>query len=106
MGNDITEHPTREGKLYCRVVLDAYSWPSTRAALPAIPAGIIHGDHGTQFTSWNFTERARKACLAPSMGSVGDPYDNAVGEACWGRPQSDGSTAAAGAPATSGCASA
>jgi transposase-like protein len=35
--------------------------------------GIIHGDHGTQFTSWTFTERARKAGLLPSLGSIGDP---------------------------------
>ena len=35
----------------------------------------------TQFTSWTFTERARTAGLLPSMGSVGDPYDNAVIEA-------------------------
>jgi transposase InsO family protein len=33
--------------------------------------GIIHGDHGTQFTSWTFTERA-KAGLLPSLGSIGD----------------------------------
>lgn len=47
--------------------------------------GIIHGDHGTQFTSWTFTERARKAGLLPSRGSIGDPYDNAVVESFWGR---------------------
>src|SRR5918999_4307844 len=40
-----------------------------------IPGGIIHGDHGTQFTSWIFTERARRAGLLPSLGSVDDPHD-------------------------------
>jgi putative transposase len=43
----------------------------------------------TQFTSWTFTERARRAGLLPSLGSVGDPYDNAVAEAFWGRMQTE-----------------
>jgi putative transposase len=42
-----------------------------------------------QFTSWTFTERARRAGLLPSLGSVGDPYDNAVAEAFWGRMQTE-----------------
>jgi transposase InsO family protein len=42
-----------------------------------------------QFTSWTFTERARKAGLLPSLGSVGDPYDNAVVESFWGRMQTE-----------------
>ncbi|WP_084796250.1 IS3 family transposase [Pseudonocardia asaccharolytica] len=109
---DITEHPTREGKLYCCVVLDAYSrrvvgWAidarqradlataalgmaiDARGIAGQIPGGIIHGDHGTQFTSWTFTERARRAGLLPSLGSVGDPYDNAVAEAFWARMQTE-----------------
>lgn len=48
---------------------------------------MIHGDHGTQFTSWAFTDRARRAGLLPSLGSIGDAYDNAVAEAFWGRLQ-------------------
>jgi len=52
------------------------------------PEGV-HGDHGTQFTSWTFTERARKAGLLPSLGSIGDPYDNAVAESFWGRLQTE-----------------
>ncbi|WP_433304369.1 IS3 family transposase [Actinoplanes sp. CA-030573] len=106
---DITEHPTREGKLYCCVVLDAYSrrvvgWAidsSQRVDLAtnalgmaidsrgAVAGGIIHGDHGVQFTSWASTERARKAGLLPSLGSVGDPYDNALVESFWGRMQTE-----------------
>jgi putative transposase len=106
---DITEHPTREGKVYCCVVLDAWSrrvvgWAidSTQRADLATSAlgmaidsrnpaagGVIHGDHGTQFTSWTFTERARKAGLLPSLGSVGDPYDNAVAESFWGPMQTE-----------------
>jgi putative transposase len=106
---DITEHPAREGKLYCCVVIDAWSrrvagWSigsSQRADLatsalgmaidsrqPA-PGGVIHGDHVTQFTSWAFTGRARAAGLLPSLGSVGDPYDNAVAESFWARLQTE-----------------
>ena len=52
-----------------------------------LPGAVIHGDHGTQFTSWAFTERARRAGLLPSLGTVGDPYDNAVVESFWARLQ-------------------
>ncbi|WP_106400580.1 transposase [Actinocorallia populi] len=52
------------------------AWRSTREASPARSrAGSPRADHGTQFTSWTFTERARKAGLLPSLGTVGDPYD-------------------------------
>jgi putative transposase len=44
------------------------------------PGAITHGDHGSQFTSWVFTSRARNAGLLPSLGTVDDPYDNAVVE--------------------------
>jgi len=42
-----------------------------------------------QFTSWVFTERVRTAGLAPSMGSVGDAYDNAAMESFWARMQTE-----------------
>src|SRR4029450_4150974 len=78
---DITEHPTREGKLYCCVVLDAYSrlvvgWAidstqTTTLVLNALgmatrrraPAGelVIHSDRGVQFTSWAFSHNVRAA---------------------------------------------
>ncbi|MGD0833210.1 MAG: integrase core domain-containing protein [Candidatus Dormibacteria bacterium] len=48
---------------------------------------VIHSDHGSQFTCWSFTERVRQAGLAPSMGTVGDAYGNAVIESFWGRLQ-------------------
>ncbi|MCK5927786.1 MAG: DDE-type integrase/transposase/recombinase [Nocardioides sp.] len=54
-----------------------------------VPGTVIHGDHGTQFTSWSYTERAKRAGLLPSLGTVGDPYDNAVVEAFWGRMQTE-----------------
>jgi putative transposase len=104
---DITEHPTREGKLYCAVVLDAYSrrvvgWSIDTSPTAALvtnalgmaiqartpPAGaIVHSDQGVQFASWAFTQRAKDSGLVPSMGSVGDCYDNAMIEAFWSRMQ-------------------
>jgi transposase InsO family protein len=104
---DITEHPTREGKVYCAVVLDAFSrrvvgWSidsTPNAALVTNALGmaiasrnptdqtVIHSDQGTQFTSWAFTRRAIDSGLLPSMGSVGDCYDNAVIESFWSRMQ-------------------
>jgi transposase InsO family protein len=104
---DITEHPTREGKVYCAVVLDAFSrrvvgWSisdNQTAALTTNALGmaieqreasrgtVIHSDHGTQFTAWTFSDRARRSGLLPSMGSVGDCYDNAMIEAFWSRMQ-------------------
>jgi putative transposase len=106
---DITEHPTREGKVYCCVVLDAHSrrvvgWSIdthqasslvTNALQMAISnrtpyAGtVIHSDHGSQFTSWAFSERVRQAGLLPSMGTVGDAFDNAVIESFWARLQTE-----------------
>jgi transposase InsO family protein len=105
---DITEHPTREGKLYCCVVLDAFSrmvvgWSidstqTTTLVLNALGMAtrrrnnpedelIIHSDRGVQFTSWAFSQNVRDAGLAPSMGAVGSPYDNAMVESFWGRLQ-------------------
>jgi putative transposase len=95
------------GKLYCAVVLDAWSrrvigWsldgsPSTALVTNALGMAIdqrrpsnstvIHSDQGTQFTSWAFTRRAVDSGLLPSMGSVGDCFDNAVMEAFWSRVQ-------------------
>jgi putative transposase len=104
---DVTEHPTREGKVYCAVVLDAWSrrvigWsidgrPTTALVTNALGMAIdqrqpnrstiIHSDQGTQFTSWAFTRRALDSGLLPSMGSVGDCFDNAVMESFWSRVQ-------------------
>jgi putative transposase len=106
---DITEHPTREGKVYCAVVLDTFArrvvgWSidSTQTAAlvtnaldmairnrAAQPGLLIHSDHGVQYTSWAFTDRARATGLLPSMGSIGDCYDNAMIESFWGRMQTE-----------------
>ena len=40
-----------------------------------------------QFTSWAFSQNVHDAGLAPSMGAVGSPYDNAIVESFWGRMQ-------------------
>jgi putative transposase len=109
---DITEHPTSEGKLYCAAVMDAYSrrvigWSiahhmRTELVLDALGMAIIrrkaergdraldtilHSDHGTQFTSWAFGQRLRDAGLLPSMGTIGDCYDNSMMESFWGTLQ-------------------
>lgn len=39
---------------------------------------VVYSDQGTQLTSWVFTHRARQYGLLPSMGSIGDYFDNAV----------------------------
>ncbi len=44
-------------------------------------AGVIHhSDQGSQYTSVAFGERCRKMGVRPSMGTVGDAYDNAMAE--------------------------
>jgi putative transposase len=48
---------------------------------------VIHSDRGVQFTSWAFSQNVRDAGLAPSMGAVGSPYDNAMVESFSGRTQ-------------------
>jgi putative transposase len=50
---------------------------------------LIHSDHGSQFTSWTFSQRIRSAGLAQSLGSVGDAFDNAAVESFWGRMQTE-----------------
>src|SRR6202035_4481918 len=45
------------------------------------PSGVIHhSDQGTQYTSIAFGLRCRQAGVRPSMGSVGDCFDNALCE--------------------------
>jgi putative transposase len=96
---DITYVPTWAGFLYLAVVLDAFSrrivgWSmstslATQLVLDALnmalatrrPNGVIHhSDQGSQYTSIAFGHRCREASVRPSMGSVGDAYDNAMCE--------------------------
>src|SRR6266852_5176054 len=96
---DITYIPTWAGFLYLAVVLDAFSrrivgWSmattlAKQLVLDALnmalvgrrPRGVIHhSDQGSQYTSIEFGHRCREAGVRPSMGSVGDAYDNAMCE--------------------------
>lgn len=96
---DITYVPTWEGHLYLAVVLDVFSrrivgWAMashmrTELVLDALnmavvrrrPKGVIHhSDQGSQYTSLAFGKRCNDEGVTPSMGSVGDCYDNAMCE--------------------------
>jgi putative transposase len=45
------------------------------------PTDVIHhSDQGSQYTSIEFGQRCKKMGVRPSMGSVGDAYDNAMAE--------------------------
>ena len=45
---------------------------------------IFHSDKGSQYTSLRFTQRLADAGVAPSTGSVGDSFDNAMAESFFG----------------------
>lgn len=45
-----------------------------------VPGVIHHSDHGCQYTSIAFGTRCAEAGILPSMGTVGDAYDNAITE--------------------------
>ena len=96
---DITYVPTAAGFLYLAVVLDAWSrkivgWSMANhlraeLVLDAMEAAvgqrrpkdaIHHSDQGSQYTSVAFGKRCGEAGVRPSMGSVGDAYDNAMAE--------------------------
>jgi putative transposase len=96
---DITYIPTGAGFLYLSVVLDAWSrrivgWAMathlrTELVLAALdmalgqrrPGAVIHhSDHGSQYTALAFGQRCKGAGVRPSMGSIGDCYDNAMCE--------------------------
>jgi putative transposase len=96
---DITYVPTLEGFLFLAIVLDAFSrrvvgWAMaehlrTELVLAALKMAttqrdshdvIHHSDHGCQYTSIEFGRRCRDWGVRPSMGSVGDCFDNAMAE--------------------------
>ena len=41
---------------------------------------MCHSDRGSQYVSISYTERLTEAGVEPSVGSVGDSYDNALAE--------------------------
>jgi putative transposase len=96
---DITYVPTWSGFLFLAVVLDVFSrrvvgWAMathlrTSLVLDALDMAIYqrkpkevihHSDQGCQYTSIAFGRRCQEAGVRPSMGSVGDCYDNAMCE--------------------------
>ncbi len=96
---DITYVPTWTGFVFLAIVLDVFSrrvvgWAMaghlrSELVLDALnmaiyrrrPANVIHhSDQGCQYTSIAFGKRCEQAGVRPSMGSVGDCYDNAMCE--------------------------
>lgn len=61
-------------------VLDALE-QAIHARRPSAADGLIHhSDRGVQYLAMNYTQRLAEADLVPSVGSVGDSYDNALAE--------------------------
>ena len=98
---DLTVAPTRTGAAYVCFIVDAFSrlivgWRvaahmRTEMVLDAVEMArrgrgarieglTVHSDAGSQFTSIRYTERLAELGAAPSVGSVGDSYDNALAE--------------------------
>ena len=51
----------------------------------AVANGLVHhSDRGTQYLSMRYTDRLAEADIAPSVGSRGDSYDNALAESVIG----------------------
>ncbi|MGJ5671683.1 IS3 family transposase (plasmid) [Rhodococcus aetherivorans] len=101
---DLTRIPTGEGVLWLASVRDAFSnkvvgWRSgpradTALVLSALDYALysrdirageltFHSDKGCQYTAVRFTQRLVDAGIAPSTGSVGDSFDNALAENLW-----------------------
>ena len=96
---DMTYVPTWAGFIYLAMVLDVWSrrvvgWAIgeqmtsdlvvaalNMAIVQRRPTAVIHhSDQGSQYTSVAFGQRCSKMGVRPSMGSVGDAYDNAMAE--------------------------
>lgn len=104
---DITEHPTRAGKVYCAAVLDVFTrqvvgWSiadhmRSELVVDALqmaiwrrrpePGTVVHADRGSQYTSWVFGHRLRDAGLLGSMGRVASSVDNSMIESFWSTMQ-------------------
>ena len=100
--SDFTYVATWQGFAYVAFVIDAFArrivgWRVSRSARadfvldaleqavcarrPAAQAGLVHhSDRGSQYLSIRYTERLLDAGIEPSVGSVGDSYDNALAE--------------------------
>ncbi len=100
--SDFTYVATWAGFVYVAFVIDAYArrivgWRASRTAhagfvldaleqalhdrRPLHRGGLVHhSDRGSQYVSIKYTERLAEAGIEPSVGSVGDSYDNALAE--------------------------
>jgi transposase InsO family protein len=100
--SDFTYVSTWAGFIYVAFVIDTFArrivgWRASRTAhtdfvldaleqalhdrRPDRQAGLVHhSDRGTQYVSIRYTERLAEAGIEPSVGSVGDSYDNALAE--------------------------
>ena len=100
--SDFTYVATWAGFVYVAFVIDAYArrivgWRVSRSAhagfvldaleqalhdrKPVCGGGLVHhSDRGVQYVSIKYTERLAEAGLVPSVGGVGDSYDNALAE--------------------------
>ena len=98
----LTPFATWTGFIYIAFVIDAYArrivgWRASRTAhagfvldaleqalhdrRPVHRGGLVHhSDRGSQYVSIKYTERLAEAGIEPSVGSVGDSYDNALAE--------------------------
>ena len=100
--SDFTYAATWSGFVYVAFVIDAFArrivgWRVSRNAdasfvldaleqalherRPLQGGGLVHhSDRGVQYVSIKYTERLTEAGIEPSVGSVGDSYDNALAE--------------------------
>jgi len=100
--SDFTYVSTWQGMAYVAFVIDVFArrivgWRVSRTAHtdfvldaleqavhergPAVTGRLIHhSDRGSQYVSIRYTERLAEAGIEPSVGSVGDSYDNALAE--------------------------
>ncbi len=100
--SDFTYVSTWGGMVYVAFVIDTYArrivgWRASRTAhatfvldaleqalherRPVHGCGLVHhSDRGSQYVSIKYTERLAEAGIEPSVGSVGDSYDNALAE--------------------------
>ncbi len=100
--SDFTYVSTWAGFVYVAFIIDAYArrivgWRVSRTAhagfvldaleqalhdrKPVVGGGLVHhSDRGVQYVSIKYTERLAEAGLVPSVGSVGDSFDNALAE--------------------------
>lgn len=100
--SDFTDVSTWAGFVYVAFIIDAFArrivgWRVSRTAhagfvldaleqalhqrQPVHKGGLVHhSDRGSQYVSIKYTERLAEAGIEPSVGSVGDSYDNALAE--------------------------